>query len=486
MHKYTKKITRFAFFQKMKSILIVLTFFLGVLCAQYDESEIDNIFLQNGLNSSIIGVSVKEVLSQKIIYEKNSHLQLVPASTFKLLITICGLEKLGADFRFITEMYYHGEIKNKTLNGNLIIKGYGDPTIESRFFKQSALQNICNLLKNKGIEKIQGNIIIDNSYFQPFIHDNWIWEDINNYYTAVPYPVSIYDNAYHIYFQSQEKERADILKIEPQYSSNPIIEIEDNQVFAKPGGDNAFIYGDPMRYVKRVSGSIPPNQKEYSIEGALPDPARMFVQELLKKFKLCNIGLTNTHVLITNKDTLNYKAFNSLGNILSPSLSEIVRLTNLYSINLFAEAILWAIGKGDYEKGKKEIINYLKQEDLNTQEVNIDDACGLSRLNGISADIFSSLLVKMYNKKNKEVFLNSLPVSGESGTMKHFSNTFPLKGNLRCKTGYIQRVRTYAGYINTKSGKPLAICLMYNNFNLSSEKIKQISKRFFETLYKNY
>lgn len=471
----------------MKAFLTILLTLYQTFSAQQNNPVIDKIFLQNELNTAIIGASVKDVVTQKTLYEKNSHWQLVPASTFKLLITICALEKLGANYKFKTEIYYSGEIKNKILNGNLIIKGYGDPTIESRFFKYSALQDICNLLKNKGIEKINGKLILDNSYFQPRVNNNWVWEDINNYYSAIPYPINIYDNEYHIYFQSQkENEPVQVLKIHPQYLSKPMIEITDNSLIAKQGGDNAFIYGDPFGYSKRLEGSIPPYQKNYSIEGVLPDPPRMFVQELIQKLKDNNINLADFNTLAVNKDTLNYSNKNLLGSIFSPVLSEIIRLTNLHSINLFAESLLWAIGKGNYEKGKKEIINYLVQEYLNPQEVNIDDACGLSRLDGISADLLSSLLVKIYSSKNKEVFLNSLPISGESGTMKNFSNTFPLKNNLKCKTGYIQRVRTYAGYMNTKSGKTISVCLMYNNFNTSSEKIKQISKIFFETLYENF
>lgn len=440
-------------------------------------------FNEKEWNSTIIGISVRDISNNKIIFEKNSHLQLCPASTFKLLTTSAALEKLGANYQFKTEFYYVGELKNRVLSGNLIIKTYGDPTIESRFFKNNTLNAIVLQLKQK-LDKITGKIIIDNSFIQSDIHDNWIWEDINNYYAAIPYSTNIYDNEFHIYLQSQQiNTPIKVLSIQPQYHSYPKIEISENSLTAQQGGDNAYIYGDPLAYTKRLKGSIPPFQKEYSIEGVLPDPPRMFAQEFIKELNHQKIILKDTVPLIVNKDSIPYTTAQLLYTHYSPPLSEIVRLTNLHSINLFAECIVYALGNGNYNKGKKEIIQFLKQHNINTDEVNIDDGCGLSRLDGVSADALTQLLSKVYQKSYFTTFWNSLPVAGESGTMKNFATTPPLANNLRCKTGYVQRVRTYAGYLKTKSGKTLAVAVMFNNFNVSIDKIKQSTKAFFEMMY---
>ena len=443
-------------------------------------------FNEKEWNSTIIGISVRDISSNKIIYEKNSHLQLCPASTIKLITTSAALEKLGGNYQFKTEFYYVGELKNRVLNGDLIIKTYGDPTIESRFFKKNTLNTIVLQLKQKFIDKINGKIIIDNSFIQSEINDNWIWEDINNYYAAIPYSTNIYDNEFHIYLQSQQiNTPVKVLSIFPQYHSFPKIEITENLLTAQQGGDNAYIYGDPIGYSKRLKGSIPPFQKDYSIEGVLPDPPRMFYQEFFKELLHQKIILKDTIPLIVNKDSIHYTTAQLLFTHYSPPLSEIIRLTNLHSINLFAESIVYALGNGNYDKGKKEIIQFLKQQNINTDEINIDDGCGLSRLNGVSADVLTQLLSKIYQKSYSTIFWNSLPIAGESGTMKNFANTPPLANNLRCKTGYVQRVRTYAGYLKTKSGKILAVAVMFNNFNTSTEKLKNYTKAFFETIYNN-
>ncbi|GIV26364.1 MAG: D-alanyl-D-alanine carboxypeptidase DacB [Bacteroidia bacterium] len=467
--------------------LIKLLLLIPVINVLFSQSNLSYFFQQKEWQSTIIGISVKDVNTKQTLLEYNSHIQLVPASTFKLLVTAVVLEKLGANFRFSTPIYINGKIQNNTLYGDLIIQGKGDPTIESRFFQSPKLSDFVEILKKNNIQKINGKIIFDASYTQSDINDNWIWEDINNYYTAIPYAFNIYDNEYHIFLQSEsENNPVKVIRIEPQYVSKPFIEITENSLIAKGKGDNAYIFGDPLGYTKRLKGSIPPFQKEYSIEGSLPNSTRMFVEQLVAVFQKHQILFQQSEILINSKDSLNYSALHLIGEVHSPPLSEIIRLTNLHSINLFAEAMLFAIGNGNYEQGKIEVINFLKKLNTNTNEINIDDACGLSRLNGISTDALCQLLVQMYVSKRGEVFLKSLPVAGENGTMKNFSDTFPLKGNLRCKTGYIQRVRTYSGYMTTKSGKTLAVCVFFNNFNNGIEKIKHTTKIFFETLYQNF
>ncbi|MCX7728373.1 MAG: D-alanyl-D-alanine carboxypeptidase/D-alanyl-D-alanine-endopeptidase [Bacteroidia bacterium] len=471
----------------MMRFLTILVVFRIFAALSQTIGDIEKKLSQPDFSSSVIGISVKEVSSKKVLFEKNSHLHLVPASILKLFVTYTAIEKLGSNYRFKTEIYYSGSIKNDTLKGNLVIKGYGDPTIQSRFFSSNqVLQDIIQSLKEKRISYIDGKIIILNNYFQPKVNGNWVYEDVNNYYAAIPYPVNIYDNQYHLYFRSDAANQyASVLKIEPQYYFQPKIMVLSNEVIAKEGGDNAFIYGDPLGYEKRIEGSIPPFQKEYSIEGVLPDPARMFAESLASAMNAEGIHVEPTKYMVYN-DTITLPKMMLLTTSYSPPLSEIVKVTNLFSINLFAEAMVYAIGNGDYNQGKKVVYNTLIKIGIHPSEINIDDGCGLSRNNGVSANAMTDLLITMYNSANKEVYLNSLPVAGKTGTMKNFSDTYPLKDNLRCKTGYFKRTRTYAGYMNTKTGKTLSICIMFNNASISSEQIKQFTKDFFQTMYNHF
>lgn len=470
----------------MRFLTFLLIYFLAFCIHSQKNIELEKILDNPEIHPVIYAVSVKEADSKKTLFEKNSHQHLIPASTFKLLISLTVLEKLGPSFKFKTEIYYSGKILNGSLDGDLLIKGYGDPTIESRFFNYHLLQNIMQDLKKNKIDSIKGKVIVLNNYFQPKVNGNWTYEDVNNYYAAIPYPISIFDNQYHLYCESKKSdEDVQVLKISPQYENQPKIKIISNYLVAKEGGDNAYIYGDPLGYEKRLEGSIPPYQKNFSIEGSLPDPARIFAETLMQNLLDNKIYADVTKYRIYN-DTFNLSGSTLLNTYYSPTLSEIMYFTNLHSINLFAEAMMYAFGNGNYELAKKELLNFAIQMGIPQNEIFIDDACGLSRLNGISANALTALLCYAYKSKNFSVFFNSLPTAGESGTMKNFTDDLPLKGNLKCKTGYFQRVRSFAGYLKTQSGKTLAVSLMFNNFNISNSKIKQITKTFFETVYNNY
>ena len=139
---------------------------------------------------------------------------------------------------------------------------------------------------------------------------------------------------------------------------------------------------------------------------------------------------------------------------------------------------LFALKRGLKQKSQKiaakELINFWKVKGMNTQGLFLFDGSGLSRLNAISARQFVFLLNYMKNKsKNTEVFINTLPVAGQSGTLKYFGRNTLLAGNLKAKSGSVERVRAFAGYIRTKSGREVAFALNIANYNCSSRKVKQ-------------
>ncbi len=472
----------------MKKKYILMTVYLFVFQLFIAQSDLINIFQNDALKGSITGIYVSYEDGKKI-FETNAHIQMSPASIFKLLTSWVMIETKGTNYKWTTDVYMSGKITaDGVLDGNLYIKGMGDPSIKSKFFSSTdLLSDLVNTIKNNGIKKIKGNLIIDNAYYTPKINGSWIWEDINNYYAAIPYPINIYDNKFHIYFNSnQEGDKADITNISPQYISNPI-HIE-SQIVSKGTTDEAYVYGDPLGFNKRILGSIPPNQKEYSIEAVLPNSALMFAEQLIQKLNNNQINISNTGFIVSTQDTINYLNLKLINTHYSPPLDKIIQQTNLHSINLFAESFLYALGDGNYELGKKKITSYLSKNKFPVDEIFIDDACGLSRLNGISPYLMCSLLqtILLKKDKNSEVFLNSIPVAGSSGTLKNFGKNSLLENNLHAKTGYMKRVRSYTGYLTAASGKKIIFCLIFNNFNCSTEKIKQISKTFFETLYQHY
>lgn len=209
---------------------------------------------------------------------------MTPASTLKIVSTSAALNLLGNNYRYETKLCYLGDWNKETgvLNGDLVIVGSGDPTLQSEnFTKDNALvtDKWAKIIKEKGIVQITGSIIGDASCYDRVVPNNWIWEDISNYYGSVPCGLSYRDNKFKILFTSKETgTEAKIVSYAPTYLSYSYTLIPE--VMAKGSEDEAYAYGDPFSFNKTIRGSIPPNKTNYEIEVALPDPALLCAENL--------------------------------------------------------------------------------------------------------------------------------------------------------------------------------------------------------------
>ncbi|MBA3663887.1 MAG: D-alanyl-D-alanine carboxypeptidase/D-alanyl-D-alanine-endopeptidase, partial [Bacteroidetes bacterium] len=280
----------------LKKIFFLVAFPL-VFTAQLS-TVVENWKADKDLKNAAIGYCVLDAKSSEVISEYNSHQFLIPASTLKVITTAAALGILGSSYRFETALCYTGTFDKATgiINGDLVIYGHGDPTLQSENFFKDTVQitdRWANVLKAKGVKEIKGKIIGDASYFDRTIPGNWIWADINNYFGVAPCALSYNDNKFKVVYCSKDAGcKAEVLKTMPSYLSNTII--INSSVVAKGTEDEAYVFGDPFSYTKDVSGRIPPNKANFEIEAALPDPAllcaEMLYTSLLKIGVKCKPG----------------------------------------------------------------------------------------------------------------------------------------------------------------------------------------------------
>ncbi len=432
----------------------------------------DNSLLQN----ANISLMVKNITTGTIIYKENENKSFMPASTMKLVTTATALEMLGPDFRFETDIEVDGKIsKDSILYGNLIIKGGGDPTLGSAFLGDTAfLQTWVNEIKKAGIKIIKGRIIADESiYNSEAINPKWIWEDMGNYYAPGVYGISYKDNTYRLYFRSGK------VGSQPEIiGTDPVIKdlIFENHLLATTiNNDSAYLYGIPHSNYRIINGAIPANRNEFIVKGDIPNPAALLLSDLEKACK--NKGMKVNHQFFTESSrAVIYKHY-------STPLSEIIKAINVPSNNHYAEHVFRilsakAYGNGTFEGSVKTVKNYWKDRNLPVDQLFMVDGSGLSPMNAVSAKFYLTLLDYMYNKSQyKDIFINSLPVSGESGTLKSFLKNTKLDGKVMAKSGTIFRVKCYAGYINNRS-KTFAFAVLVNNANGSSKEATKLIEQF--------
>lgn len=436
---------------------------------------VSNLIMDPFLKHGTLGFVLYDLDSSKTILEENQEKSLIPASTLKLVTTATALEVLGADYTFKTTLGYTGNIEDSTLKGDLVIVGGGDPTLGSPRFQTDPFdQWVIDQLHQKGIKQVTGNIVLDASRYESNHPHNWIWGDIGNYYGAGSYGINYIDNTYNLYFKSGAAgTQTKITSIEPDLG---LLQINNEVQAARISSDQAYIFGEAFNNAKTIKGQIPQYRKDFKVRGAIPDPALWLGTILGQTLNNQNISWKGKVLPQYQKPAGEYM---KLGVYNSPPLQTIVRVTNMVSMNLYAEtmareiALSLGVRQPNTEEAANKIEQHWKSKGVNIDGLKLSDGSGLSRNNLITPEQLATILIKMYNGENKDAYMQSLPVSGKSGTMRRMGAGTVAEGRVMAKSGYINGIRTYSGYITTVSGRHLAFVVMANNFTCSAHQMKK-------------
>jgi D-alanyl-D-alanine carboxypeptidase/D-alanyl-D-alanine-endopeptidase (penicillin-binding protein 4) len=480
--------------------LFSLFFSLGKVFSQQTISDfINELKKDNELQNASLSLCAIDAKTGVQICEYNSKLSLIPASTLKIVTTASALQLLGKDFKYETLLQYSGTFDKESgiINGDLYIKGGGDPSLNSEYFRKPedtfyVAHKWADVLKDKGVKKIMGQIVVDVSCFEEDIPSNWVWGDMGNYFGAGPSGLSYNDNKFYIVYKPAAK-NGDSMVI-----SKTVPRIDNLKIsnYVKAGGneDNAMVYRAPFGTDIKISGTLPAGTKSLSIEGSLPYPEQLLAKHLQQALLSRGIELSNKSVLkITTYTKKQYtKTLTTLYTNKSPSLEKIIFYTNLHSNNQYAESIFRTIalkkaGFGSTSQGMQIITNHLKTKGFDANGLFINDGSGLSRSNAVTSEHLTKILYMMCSDTlTKLPFANSLPVAGVSGSLRSLGKGTVLENNLKAKSGYITRVRSYAGYMKTKSGKEICLSLIINNFNGTPTDTKKKMEQIFLKIYDLY
>jgi D-alanyl-D-alanine carboxypeptidase/D-alanyl-D-alanine-endopeptidase (penicillin-binding protein 4) len=437
------------------------------------------------LSCANIGILVKEVQTNKTIVEYRSDKALIPGSNFKLITTATALNLLGPDFRFDTPLQFDGHIDQEgILHGNLYIVGRGDPTIGSEDFAGVDFINKWVMaVKKEGIKAVDGRVVADVSAFdKEVVPSNWVWEDMGNYYAAGVYGLSLDDNLYRLTFRTDSiGTTPTIIAISPNLQ--PII--FHNYLTASPiNADRSYLHGAPFSYQRTITGTLPANRATFVVKGDLPNPplalATLFTNQL-NYHGIRVSGLPTDSLPAANgKRTQFYVHY-------SPDLNSIIDKTNTESNNLFAEHIFKRLALINHPIAtRQEATEIVKQfwasHQADTTSLFIEDGSGLSPFDGVTPEFFVHLLIYM-RKHNPfgNLLFNSLPIAGQSGTLRNFLANTSLDGKVHAKSGSIKRVLCYSGFLE-HNNKEYAFSIMTNSFSGSASNVQKAIEKFLLSL----
>jgi serine-type D-Ala-D-Ala carboxypeptidase/endopeptidase (penicillin-binding protein 4) len=443
----------------------------------------------NALRNANYSVYVMEADNGHVIYE-TPQVSLVPASVMKVVTSAAALEILGADFKFNTQIGITGTINSETgiLEGNLVLKGGCDPAFYSEYFQdhyKGTFEAWAAALSKAGIKSIPGNCIVDLSQIEgQSIPGGWVWEDIGNYYGAGVSAFTYSDNYYKIRFTSPTEPGKQVIidGTEPVIDSLKLI---NKVVSSTVNHDLAFIYGAPGSFSQLVEGTIPKGRTDFIVKATIPDPPKIAVNEFVKILKYYNITFSGK-IIVAN--LLPTEEFKMLAEKSSPPLRDLIVPLNHESINLFAEHLLREIGRARKKSSSLDsslvaLNDFWREKNVFLNGFYATDGSGLSRSNGICPRTLAEVIRYMHLSPNRDVFFNSLPLAGQTGTLTSSFKGTKLENNLRAKTGSMTRVKSMTGIFTNQTGKKVIFAVITNNFEGTQSSVSHIIEDFLNEIY---
>lgn len=428
-----------------------------------------------------VALSVRRVRDGNELIGYNARQSLPSASTLKLITTGTALAVLGANYTYTTTLEYDGIIQDSILTGNLYIRGTGDPSLGSWRFPgyydlPALLNHWSEAVRAAGIRRIQGAVVGDASLYDDLTTpDTWPFGDLGNYYGASLSALNVNENLYRVFFRPGKTvgAPAGVLRTDPVL---PYLSFRNTVTTdAANTGDQVNIYGTPFQNQQWLTGKVPMGEpaNEFSVKGALPDPAYFTAYALREQLILANITISNPPVSVGGGLSVTFVSAGKrtmLDQHRSPTLTELVQQTNFQSINLYAEALLRTTALTlnqtirSTDASLDAVIKFWTGKGVDLAGFRIRDGSGLSTTGALTADNMTALLSALSREKAFSQFYEAIPVVGQTGTVRSLARGTAAAGNIRAKSGSIEGVRAYAGYFTATDGERMSFCLFVDKF----------------------
>lgn len=456
---------------RRKSLSVILFFLTAAAYTQ--EKPFARFVADSTMDHAVISFSVKDAESGATVFESKPGTSLIPGSVLKIITSAVALEMLGPDHTFKTIIGYSGKIApgSGRLDGNIIIKGGGDPVLGSENFREHykgfAERWVAAIIKS-GIKKTEGQVITDDSYFdyRP-VPSKWLWEDAGNYYGAGVYGLSVFDNTYLIRFNTKDSSRRPL--ITAVYPEECRYELA-NRLAASGNQDKGFVFAAPYTETGSLEGTIPEGSEDFILKAAVPDPPLLMARIIDNKLRDSGIRISGKPATARARQ-IPPTGFTAVNEITSPPLKDIIRVLNHESVNLYAEHLVKELGRtfhdnGSTQEGLSVIMSFLKEKGILSGGLFMEDGSGLSPLNAVTSEQIVEILRYMRKESpNFDDYISSFPDPGKEGTMRNYFRDPLFTNTLKPKSGSMTRVRGYAGYLTTLSGRNLAFCILVNNYS---------------------
>ena len=392
----------------------------------------------------------------------NADTLINPASTMKLVTTYAALELLGPSFQWKTEFFIDGSLKDGVLNGNLYLKGGGDPKLN-----MERLWLLLRDLRAHGVRHVSGNLVLDRNFFLPPPYQAFNDDGNDHSKPFLVEPDSLLVNFKSQRFISRAEPNGIKIIMEPPIGSIEIINKVKIQS-AKNCNTSAVNFtprDDGNTLTLTATGNMAPGCSTQSYLAYLDHPryAAGLVRSIWQEMGGTILG-NDVHARTPTTARLLVRSY-------SPDLAEVIRDINKYSNNTMAKQVFLTIGaqfrtpadSNDAAAARRVINSLFARHKISTNGFFIENGSGLSRQERITARQLGMMLEAAWNSPYAAEFISSMPLVGMDGTMRRRLKNSPLVGKAHIKTGTLKNVRAVAGYSRDLQGKTWAVVAIVNH-----------------------
>jgi D-alanyl-D-alanine carboxypeptidase/D-alanyl-D-alanine-endopeptidase (penicillin-binding protein 4) len=407
---------------------------------------------------------VQEVGATRASLNVNPAAPMNPASVMKLVTTYAALELLGPAYRWKTEAYTTGPVRDGALEGDLVLKGYGDPKLDLEAF-----WILLRALRGKGLRDIRGDLVLDRSHFERAPGDAGRFDgDAFRPYNVLPDALLVNFKSLRFAFVPEPERGAVRLYVEPRPPALEVVNVLRLTEGACPEGQAFRDLLKPTFEAARqralFSGQYPASCGEKDLNVALLEP-NDHVAGMMRQL-WAEMGGTWTGVAREGPVPPGARLLHAMD---SAPLAEIVRDTNKFSNNVMARHLYLTLGAesagppANSQKAAAAIKAWIARKGIAAPELIMENGSGLSRIERISAANLANLLQAAWRSPVMPEFIASMPVAAVDGTMRRRLLGSGVAGQAHIKTGLLSDARAMAGYVLDRGGRRHVVVMFVNH-----------------------
>ncbi len=444
----------------------------SALCPADLKNNIESVIERPEFASSRWGILVKTLQGDQTLYALDENKYFVVASNVKLLTSAAALRELGPEYRIRTSLYGEGSLPSLSA---LRVVGRGDPTLSVE-----QLKNLAQQLKQAGVRHIS-ELVIEDGYFRDLpLNPAWEWSDLVFYYATSVNSAILNENAVLLRLvPQQEGKPLQLVWSDPQITRQWRVNNQSLTSGPKTGNTINF-HGDLTQPTLNITGQLASDLPGDIVALSIPDPGNYFLNTF--RNLLLSEGITVTRGRVS-QEPYQAEIAQELAFIESPPVADLLKKINQDSNNLVAEVMMRTLGAESLEgNGLAVIRENLTQLGINPEGYVIFDGSGLSRQNIVTPQTLVAVLQKMAESPEAEIYINSLAVAGQSGTLKRrFVNT-PVVGQLRGKTSTLAATSALTGYLNIPNYQPVVFSIVINHSDQPVVQLRQAIDEIVKTM----